>query len=427
MTDEEIAARTPDDGLSEEATELQTRCIDAGLDVTFRRRYEGEPYEEFLAIIEFPAGRGTRAVGVEERYFPALLAHAFEKVRFLDEYAAFIDAAGTIEAAIPPTRASVVRLSSLPGVIREDGEPTSDEEELLFGRRDAPWHLEIPDPSSTVVLAFGTPSDLGQALLPARETLQIRGVPSASHDESLEALEKYANRLAFDLDVVFGARFRIPRRRRLRREAREVSAHDSVAFPRNDYALEPLRLYHYGREADGLPLLEFLAYYQAVEYFFPFFAREQTMNDVRSTLKHPRFNPNDDKQVGKLISLAAQGRGQQSEREQLRTTIRSCVGEADLREYVEADQDRLEALTAKKQSIRGVKSVRFENGADDIRDQLADRIYAIRCRIVHSKQDGGGYDEVLLPGTREADALSADINVLQFVAQRVLIARAARA
>ncbi|MBW9110644.1 hypothetical protein [Microbacterium ureisolvens] len=412
--------------LTETAQKLKDRCDAAGLKVLFRVMDRGEDWEQLVAVVEFPEGRSTRRVTIEDDEFEVLLDSDFESVRFLGDYAAFTDKSGTIEAALPPQGRPAFRLRNLPGVVVSVGDSEEENDEFSFLRRIT-WQLEIPDPNSSVALELGSVSALGGALLPTSTSLRVKGLPPSSHDEALENLETYANRLSFDLDVVFGASFRIPRRRRARRNNREDASQAAVRFPRNAYAMEPLQLYHYGREADGLPLLEFLAYYQAVEYFFPFFAREQMMNDVRATLKNPAFDPNDDRQVGRLINLTGQVRGVQTERDQLRTTIRSCLAPADLREFLESDQERLSALTAKKQPIRGVKAVRMDEVGEELRDQLSDRIYTIRCRIVHSKQDGGGYEEVLLPGTREADALHPDIDVLQFVAQRVLIARAARA
>lgn len=46
---------------------------------------------------------------------------------------------------------------------------------------------------------------------------------------------------------------------------------------------------------------------------------------------------------------------------------------------------------------------------------------------LRSKLDGGGFEDVLLPSIKEADVLHFDIDVVRYVAQQVLVARAARA
>ena len=59
----------------------------------------------------------------------------------------------------------------------------------------------------------------------------------------------------------------------------------------------------------------------------------------------------------------------------------------------------------------------------DLREAIAERIYDIRCRIVHTKSDGGQTrSEVLLPFSKEADDLVVDVDLIQYIARQVLIA-----
>jgi hypothetical protein len=213
------------------------------------------------------------------------------------------------------------------------------------------------------------------------------------------------------------------------RPRRSAPSEHPPKFPRNQYAGQALELYQYGRFAAGLPLLEYLAYYQSLEYFFPFFAREQTVNSVRSQLLHPAFDAEDDGALGRLINLAAPaGRGGMAEREQLRATVRACISEAVLREFMESDVSYTQHFCDKKQAVKGVGTIQLSQTQTDLRDQVADRIYAIRCRIVHAKQDGGAANvDVLLPASAEADSLQVDIELVRMVAQHALVARAARA
>lgn len=59
----------------------------------------------------------------------------------------------------------------------------------------------------------------------------------------------------------------------------------------------------------------------------------------------------------------------------------------------------------------------------DLRNDVSDRIYEIRCRIVHTKSNSGDADiEPLLPFSREAEALTFEIDLVQFIAREVIIA-----
>ena len=59
----------------------------------------------------------------------------------------------------------------------------------------------------------------------------------------------------------------------------------------------------------------------------------------------------------------------------------------------------------------------------DLRGDVAERIYNIRCKIVHTKTDARDSDvELLLPFSKEAEQLVFDIELAQYLAQQVLIA-----
>ncbi len=59
----------------------------------------------------------------------------------------------------------------------------------------------------------------------------------------------------------------------------------------------------------------------------------------------------------------------------------------------------------------------------DFRNDVADLIYDIRCKIVHTKgEEREGEFELLLPFSKEADLLQLDIELIQYLAQQVLMA-----
>lgn len=196
-------------------------------------------------------------------------------------------------------------------------------------------------------------------------------------------------------------------------------------FPKNRYSNAALALYNYGRSATGLPLLQFLAYYQVLEFFFPVFTRDELIRRLRAKLKDPRFDPGDDVQLGAILTVASTaGRGAPSEREQLRATIRATVDAATLEEFLRSDAQFLDHFSDKN-AIRGVAKISVDKNPADLRDQVADRIYDIRCRVVHTKQDGGdSTTELLLPSSPEVNALGPDILLARLIAQHALIAAA---
>ena len=198
-----------------------------------------------------------------------------------------------------------------------------------------------------------------------------------------------------------------------------------VRFPEAVYPVEPLGLYQYGRFASGLPLLQFLAYYQVVEFFFPMYSKQEVVRRLRIALKQPSFDVNDDLALSRVLAtvLPAGRASTGGERDQLRLTLRACLEPGIVRELIEASEEYCQHFTSKDQRIRGASRILLHEGHPDLRDQTADRLYAIRCRVVHTKQDGGNVAiNPLLPWSSEANYMAPEVALMRIVAQQVLAA-----
>jgi hypothetical protein len=420
---------------------LIERAASAGIEATVRviERLPTNRARSY-AVLQMPNGRTTRPLTVFPRDIDQFLASSFENYVVLGEYVATAGTqSGLIECQVigagPSTRPVIANsLQELPGVEIithvADSSEADDTEEVGASPRSSSaneWRIAVENDGVGLEISPAT-SDF-ELLFGRAVTVKITGVTTSSHDTAVEALERYGQALLFDLDVVYNVAVQLGKRRRGIRPRQQERPEHGPRFPRNQYASQPLELYQYGRSAAGLPLLEYLAYYQSLEYFFPFFAREQVVNSVKSQLLHPGFDAQSDAALNRLINLAAPAaRGGMAEREQLRATLRAVVSEIDLREFLESLPEYIDHFCSKSQAVRGVGTIQLDHNPPDLRDQVADRIYAIRCRIVHAKQDGGGNaEEVLLPSGKEAGSLQADVELVRLVAQRALITRASRA
>ena len=171
-----------------------------------------------------------------------------------------------------------------------------------------------------------------------------------------------------------------------------------------------------------MPLLQFLAYYQTIEYYFPTYSQAEARRKIRNILKSPAFRSERDSDVA-LILLAARmsGSGFGDERSQLRATINECLEPGALRAFLTESPEREKFFAAKTDKLTDQR-IQTKNADADLRNAVADRIYDIRCKIVHTK---GGGDEgavaLLLPFSKEAELLYADIELIQFVAREVLV------
>jgi len=191
------------------------------------------------------------------------------------------------------------------------------------------------------------------------------------------------------------------------------------------YPHEPAVLYRSARELGTTPLIRYWTYYQVLEYFFPRYSLEEARRTASHILVDPRFDPHREEDVSRLLDSLGQatGRNRTTEEKDLATTLNAIVTESEIRQYI--DDSGLEDLLRSKDSEVSDKRIILA-GNEPTRGSVAARIYDIRCRIVHSKSDGGSGGTGLLPGTYHEDLVLRELPLIEFLAQRALIASAER-
>jgi len=172
-----------------------------------------------------------------------------------------------------------------------------------------------------------------------------------------------------------------------------------------------------------MPLLQFLAFYHSLEFYFPVYSQLEAQRRIRNILKDPGFQVDRDADLGRVLAVARTtgGRGFGDERSQLRATLQECLDVNELRSFVRADDARKEFFATKSKAL-GLSALPIDREEADLRGEVANRIHEIRCKIVHTNAGGDGDVDLLLPFSEEAEALGFDIDLIQYVSQRVLIA-----
>ncbi|MFJ7965789.1 hypothetical protein [Streptomyces sp. NPDC096324] len=408
-----------------------------------------------------PNGRETRWRRLDPVKASAYLAHNFASIIYLGDFDAFLSKdTRTIEAAVLHVErfggtAKITR--TLPGVKKLRGdraerqqlelqdEPLSDSDSEAGNiQLGDDWEVVVEQaPGALYSIALGSSTERFGEFTTQRyrttgryrqsiTTLRIHGVTASRHDDALRILQDVANSFFFELDLSFDLALRLApaapnRLLSPRQDAWSGNiAPQSVRHPRTQYSDKPLSLYWYARSSIGLPLLEYLAYYQVLEYYFPIYSRRDALTRMRNELIDPRFRPEDDAHLSRLFSIVSQsGKGFGTEREQLKSTLLACTSEHQVGEFITQNSWLTEHLKG-KQVIKQVSVVNTQDSSG-LLPQIANRVYDIRCRIVHAKEDGGGKDaNLLLPFSKEAEALGPDIQLIKFLAQKCLIAGASR-
>ena len=85
------------------------------------------------------------------------------------------------------------------------------------------------------------------------------------------------------------------------------------------------------------------------------------------------------------------------------------------------DKERTDFFSSRSRSLTDIR-IPINNPHADLRNDVAERIYDLRCKIVHTKiGHNEGEVELLLPFSKEAELLYFDIELIQDVAQQTLI------
>lgn len=366
-------------------------------------------FGDFAMTLEMPAGRNTRSVFLAgQGSFSELLSIPFEGFIFLGRLLAICSYdQGLIEAAVTTPNGGNPRA---PLARNLDADPDLDDVPFLVRSQDA------------VKIEIGLASSAMRRLCEVSAnsvSIRLYGLGVTTHDDALGRVEAIANSLFFDIDANLGVPLILARERQQWRRSLIRGEAGAVSFPTTEYDSESMALYWYGRGAARMPLLQFLAFYQVLEFYFPFYSEQEVRQRVKGIVRHPQFNPHSESQIAGLIS-ATKAPGKQNfggEKGQLRAAIRGCANPEVVREHLETHK-HWRYFEQKRDSASSV--VLKESLTDDeLLDAVADRIYEIRCRIVHTKDsDMRGQ---LLPFTPEAEKLGPDIRLVEGLARSALV------
>jgi hypothetical protein len=402
-------------------TELKLRCKNAGITVEERPGIEGRQ----ILTIQLPSGRDKRPITVyDSDAAKRLLEIPFEQITLLGNYAAYLDRSnGIIEAGLRALSTGIMRplqepLLGIHPFRSNEADIIAAGIELKSDSHGQSITLGLPSP---VLAAFG-----GRAVNRRSVSIRIAGIQTNRHDSALDYLERIANSVLFEIDLLLGvpvtiARIDPPNRRPRIRTGR--GSRSELRFPRYEYDQEAMALYWYARSARGMPLLQYLAYYQSLEFYFPVYSQVEAQRRIRNVLKDPTFQVDRDADLGRLLATArtAGARGFGDERTQLRATLQECLDAEELRSFLRADEARKAFFSSKSKAL-GANSLPIDREESDIRGEVANRIYDIRCKIVHTKSSGDGDVDLLLPFSEEAELLGYDVELIQYVSQKVLVA-----
>lgn len=410
------------------------------VNINFEEKLFNDPDLRDRLTFLIPAGRDNFPITFiyREEYLDNALKIDFERYKFIAGYEAIWSKDfKIIEAEITNIdyttgRFFFNRLSRLMGKseVNEDEENISEITEIKFPNIG---DLEISLSYSSKEFSFlSVGREKGSSVRNIRRiTLKISNANLSTHEGAKDLLEKIANSIFFQIDLTFEIAILLqPKRktifeRRSKRQRKLMNIEEGANFkePKYEYDNEPMSLYWYAKESENMPIFQFLAFYQAIEFYFPIYSSLDAKQKIQSLIKDPRFNPNKDSDITKIIStikLSSSGKSFGNEREQLKSTINACTDNNELIEFLKADEKRFNFYSENKGKKLSAKRISVKNDTADFVTEIMERIYEVRCRIVHTKSSDGTY-EALLPYSSEVNELNFDIELIEFLSRKVLI------
>lgn len=242
-------------------------------------------------------------------------------------------------------------------------------------------------------------------------------------DELEDEAEKIIASLIYELDVrndikIFTVQWPVDSDfRRLRRRTEKLH---SVRFPETEIEPAVSVLFGFAGRATENPPLAFLSYYQILESFYPMASRRSGLRELGLALADQRFNRHDKKHLMSILAIG-ENAANASESEQLRTVLTEFVRAQVLVDFF---RPGLWGKHFSKQGpIKGITdSINLENKQTPLAKQVADRVYRIRNRIVHAKDDPRYAGPALLPQSHEAESLWPDIELVRLLSYEVILA-----
>jgi hypothetical protein len=191
---------------------------------------------------------------------------------------------------------------------------------------------------------------------------------------------------------------------------------ESPQFPRRTYNPKLLKYHRLGVSTDSV-VLAFLSFYNIVEYFFYTVSEQKLRTCMGGAISTPSFSPSNTDQLHELITLMRDHDKARNEREMLKAVITEYFVHTEVKRWVTKHEADNGTYFTSTQDLFGTRK-KLNPSPETVIDDVVDRIYHIRCALVHNK-DGGG--AVFEPYSQHDEIVSKEIPLIRYIAEQMIV------
>lgn len=427
--------------------QIKEKCELNGLKAKITNRTvewsDGETEEKTELFVQIPEERENKTLIIDSKVeeLEKVLNSNFEKYRFIKGYEGIY----SFENGIIECEIQSGELNRPTSFLTRRLEKVMDENSIIYAEDDDSEKyisaIEFPSPKEDLKITIGESSiefsilsgmkrdsSFFRKKIRRYQTIKIEGVKLDSHDKVKSFLTDLSNSIFFQIDLVTNIPVYLSIDRDLQREIRlrrRIVKDDlKLTSPKYKYDAEAISLFWYARTSASMPLLQYLSFYQVLEFYFPQYSYLDAQKKIKNLLKDPTFDSGNDNHLAKvldIVKVTAKGKSFGDERTQIKATLQHCVDTKELSAFLQENTDKKDFFDVQKKSKSLVKNkISFNKSEEEILIDVASRIYDLRCRIVHTKDENDS--ELLLPFSTDLAYMKHDIDLIEFIARKVLIA-----
>jgi hypothetical protein len=245
--------------------------------------------------------------------------------------------------------------------------------------------------------------------------------PQEMLNQSLDIVEGCLFHLAYLKDISSILEEDFPRhqvrRDNFRFEDRDFGS--ELPLPRLVINKDVARFYQRGVAAED-PVIQFLSYYQVLEYYFLMVNDEELYNQLKALYSNPSFKPTP-KYLDRIIQSTLDHKRESNETTMLTRVINKYVPKNELIEFINKYEEHLrEKIYSKERKLFG-ENTKISLSAGHVTGDVAKRVKLIRNTLVHSSDRYNRKNENYIPSRENENIIRQEVSLVKFMAEKVIV------